>query len=103
MTRLGQTLLIRLAAVSLCLAPLTFADRQNNLVSVHDGNIISLIDGLIAISIGLQDRNRNAERRGQPDCPSESTFSASRYRFEKAIANGLLDQESFVAGVRLEL
>ena len=76
MTRLGQTLLIRLAAVSFCLAPLTFADHQNNLVSVHDGSI-SLIDELITISIDLQDRNRNAEHCGQPDCPSESTFSAS--------------------------
>lgn len=56
MTRLGQTLLIGLAAVSFCLAPLTFADHQNNLVSVHDGSI-SLIDELITISIDLQDRS----------------------------------------------
>lgn len=56
MTRLGQTLLIGLAAVSLCPSPLTFADHQNNLVSVHDGSI-SLTDELITISTGLQDRS----------------------------------------------
>ncbi|WP_372778668.1 autotransporter outer membrane beta-barrel domain-containing protein [Litorivivens sp.] len=76
MTRLGQTLLIRLAAASLCLSSLAFADHQGNLVNVHDDNI-TLIGELVTISFGFQDQNKNADRCDQSDCPGEGGFSAS--------------------------
>ncbi len=76
MTRLGQTLLIQLSLASLCIAPLAFADHQDNLISIHDDNI-TLIDELITISLGLQGTRNSADRCGQSDCPSDAAFSAS--------------------------